>query len=672
MKKTQSFVAVLAGLILHTLAIAVAAYGGGLEMPAIFTDHMVLQQEKPVSVWGKADPDTQVTVSFGERSAQTKAGGDGSWMVALKSMKASFEPRQLMVSSGDQTLIFDDVLVGEVWLCSGQSNMQWDLARCDDAEMEIALADWPNIRLFYVQRIASDVPTDVVGQWERCSPDNAGAFSGVAYFFGRDLYQRLNVPIGLVHSSWGGTRAEAWTRCSVMAENPMTKPILDKWESDLATYDQRHEEWQQQNAAYMDIVESDLKPAEAPPLAAVAFDDSAWADATLPGNWEKTDPDLDGVVWYRKMVELPEALRGKELQLNLGMINDQDWTFVQGLAVGHLNGRSSLRLYTIPAEQTVGPTLTIAVRVFDAGADGGFESEESELWLGAMEAGAGEETVSLAGAWKMHVAYRKSPSDPVPSAEPLGPKDRHRPENLSRGMIQPLAPYALRGAIWYQGESNASRAAQYRVLLPMMIKDWRDQWNDKDMPFGIVQLANYYDVTTEPTDPPWAHLRDAQLFTAKTVPHTGLAVIIDAGMAKNIHPTDKFTVGHRLARWALHDVYDMDVLRGGPVYEKMQTKADKARVRFTDVGEGLAVRGDGPLHEFTIAGEDRVWHHAEAEIVGKDMVEVWSPQVSKAVAVRYGWSNNPADPNLVNSENLPASPFRSDDWPGPTDDALEP
>ncbi len=668
MKKIQSFVAALAGLILHTVALA-----AGLEMPAVFTDHMILQREKPVPVWGKADAGQPVTVSFGDRSAKTTAADDGTWMVKLKSMKASFEPRQLIVTSGDQTLIYDDVLVGEVWLCSGQSNMQWDLQRCDDAEDEIALADWPNIRLFYVQRIASDVPTDVVGQWERCSPENAGPFSGVAYFFGRDLYQRLNVPIGLIHSSWGGTRAEAWTRCSYMAENPITKPILDKWQSDLATYDQRHADWEKQNAAYVAKVESDLQPPEAPPLAAADYDDSAWADATLPGNWEKTDPDLDGVVWYRKVVELPQALRGKDLQLHLGMINDQDWTFVQGLAVGHMNNRSSLRLYNVPAALTDGPTLTIAVRVNDIGANGGFESEPSELWLGAADAKAGDEgTVNLAGAWKMHVAYRKSPNDPTPSAEPLGPKDRHVPENLSRGMIQPLVPFALRGAIWYQGESNASRAAQYRVLLPMMIKDWRDQWNDKDMPFGIVQLANYYDVTPEPTDPPWAHLRDAQLFTAKTVPHTGLAVIIDAGMAKNIHPTDKFTVGNRLARWALHDVYGMDVLRGGPIYRDMQAKGDKVRVRFTDVGDGLAVRGEGPLHEFTIAGEDHVWHNAEAEIVRKDMVEVWSPQVSKPVAVRYGWSNNPADPNLVNSDNLPASPFRTDDWPGPTDDVLEP
>lgn len=628
-----------------------------LRLPRIFSDHMVLQRDQPIVVWGWAAPNEKLTVSIAGNEVSVKADERGSWKATLKPLAAG-GPHELVVAAKKAKVSFSDVLVGEVWICSGQSNMEWPLNQSNDAEQEIALAKYPQIRLFTVpKRVAFEPLADLEGgEWEACSPTSIPDFSAVGYFFGRKIHQTLNVPVGLIDATWGGTIVETWTSLASVAkvkgfENTGKGLNPDSIKAENAARMKAFQVKLDQFPAVVDAAQADANHTWVAPNAPEA----GWQTMALPILWENAGwTDADGVMWFRKTVMLTPA-QATQATLSLGPIDDSDWTWVNGVKVGEtVNKYNVPRVYSVPAGVLRAGANVVAVRVEDTGGGGGFGGAAPDLRI----EGPGW-SQSLAGDWKYRPAPGKMTVIPTGGAGP-----NSRPTLLYNGMIHALVPYALQGAIWYQGESNAGRAYQYRELFPAHINDWRMLWG-REMPFYFVQLANYMEASPVPAQSEWAELREAQTMTL-SLPNTGMAVTIDIGEANDIHPRNKQDVGLRLALNALKFTYDQDVVPCGPLYKSSQVKGDEMVISFDHVGGGLMAKDKyGYLKGFSIAGADKQWHWAMARIDG-DRVVVWSPKVAKPVAVRYGWAHNPEDVNLYNKEGLPASPFRTDDWPGVT------
>jgi len=510
----------LSGTVVFVVLLVVGGAFADVKLPAVIGDNMVLQQGRKIPIWGWAEANEEVMVGVSWHSMQwgVRAGKDGKWQFEMNAPKAG-GPYE-MTLRGANTITIKNIMVGEVWVCSGQSNMQMSVRSSNNAEEETAAADFPNIRLFTVEReVAQEAKSDCVGSWTLCSPETVPDFSAVAYYFGRELHKELSIPIGLIHTSWGGTPAEAWTRRGELEKEPDFAPILKRSADAIARYPQ------------------------------------AKAD-------------------YEKELE----------------------------------------------------------------------------------------------QWKEAAKKAKEEGKPVPKKPrgPSAPLNSHTPASLYNAMIAPLIPYGIQGAIWYQGESNAGRAYQYRKLFPAMIKSWRSNWGQDDFPFLFVQLANFMAVKDDPAESAWAELREAQSMTL-ALANTGMAVIIDIGEAKNIHPKNKQDVGRRLATWALGTTYGRKTVYSGPIYKSMKVDGNRITLSFDHVGGGLVAKGEGPLKGFAVAGADEKFFWADAKIDG-DTIIVGSDEVSEPVAVRYAWADNPVC-NLYNKEGLPASPFRSDDWPGVTVDA---
>lgn len=506
-------------IVIFVLSLATVARAN-VTLPDVISSGMVLQRDQAVPIWGTADPGEAVSVRFNGQVKNTTADAKGRWLIRLPRLKATANPSVLIIE-GKNKIELSDILVGEVWLVAGQSNMQRLLSETANGAEAIANANYPTIRLFNVSRqVAFKHAKPPLGVWRACSPESVKEFSAAGYYFGVELQKELNVPIGLINSSYGGSQAEAWTPVEYLLASADLKPTVDRTKI-----------------------------------------------------WDEERP--------RVRVQYDEAIRSWREEANK-----------------------------------------------------------------ARAAGA---------------IPRPSPS--VPDAL----RENRVASSIYNGMIEPLIPFAIRGAIWYQGESNEARAQQYGILLPVMIKSWRERWGEGDFPFGIVQLPNYRESKKDPADEAWSHLREAQRLTAVSVPRTGLIVTIDIGEARDIHPKNKLDVGKRMARWALGDVYKRKLVKSGPVFQKAEISDSKIVVTFSEVGTGLKlVTGTRP-EEFAIAGADRKWYWAEAKVVGRNRVEVWSPQVSQPVAVRYAFNNNPWNPNLTNDTGIPAGPFRTDNWPGPTD-----
>jgi len=494
-----------------------------VSLPSVFSDNMVLQRGQPITVWGKANAGETVSVAIDTLKAVTVAGVNGGWSLKLGPMEAG-GPYDL-VAAGLDTVTVTNVMIGDVWVCSGQSNMQWSLDRVRDAEEDIANADFPDIRLFSAPRLSSESPLydfpDPKPSWLPCGPDTVKSFSAVAFFFGRELHEKLDVPIGLIHSSWGGSVAEAWTSMQTLLSHPELRPIVADLDSLKRVYPQEKQRYNEEAAARQQAVRDSL--AVVPPM-------------------------------------------------------------------------------------------------------------------------------------------------PLP---PRGPGERDYPSGLFNGMLSPVIPFGIKGVIWYQGESNSVRAHQYRTLFPAMIRDWRKAWGQGDFPFLYVQIAGWETETipVKGTWGSWPELREAQLM-ALSVPNTAMTVAIDIGEADNIHPNNKWEVGHRLALNAMAVAYGRPIVHMGPIYTANYREGQTIRLRFRHVADGLMAGNMEPLKGFTIAGRDRVFHPARAEISGSEVV-VGSSEVPFPVAVRYAWDDNP-DCNLYNTVGLPATPFRTDDWPGETDGRLVP
>lgn len=629
--------------------------GAQVVLPPFFNCNMVLQQGIPIPVWGWASPGEKVSVTFNNKTVITKTGKDGKWRVSLQAM--NYGGPYNMVVKGKNLRTIENILIGEVWVCSGQSNMEFNLSSALNAQAEIAASDYPEIRLFTVKKRIAQNPEENLeeGEWWQCSPISTPRFSAVAYFFGRSLYLKLKVPIGLINTSWGGTVAETWISPETISGDPDFAPVLENLKKvDLSEYSKSMEK--ELRDRYSEYSTSDQGTKDNQPLwAAPEMDDHNWKTMPLPGFIENNGlQGVDGIIWFRKNVVIDATLAGKSATIELSKINDSDVTYVNGVKVGSTELKAEARRsYTIPAGVLKAGINNITVRVEDIGGNGGIYGNANDMSIHA-EAGS----ISLAGDWKYKIGVLKINST-------LGPNSF--PTLLYNGMINPLVPYGIKGAIWYQGESNAGRAFQYRHLFPELIQDWRKQWNQGNFPFLFVQLANFMPADSLPSESTWAELREAQSMTLSLL-KTGMASAIDIGDAKDIHPKDKQTVGKRLALSALKIAYNQNVENLGPVYQDIKITGNKAEITFSHVAAGLMAKDKyGYVKGFTIAGADHKFVWAKATITGANTVLVSSPEVPVPVAVRYGWANNPNDANLYNSEGLPTDPFRTDKWKGITE-----
>jgi sialate O-acetylesterase len=522
MSLRQLFPMRAAGLVLAAagLLAATSAARAEVKLPALFTDHMVLQRDQPNRVWGWAKEGDTVTVSIAGQKHESKADDQGRWEVKLEPLSAG-GPHQLVVEGGNK-LTIGDVLVGEVWICSGQSNMQFSVANSTDGDLEVKAAKFSRIRLITVPQVGTQEPQDdFKGAWSVCSPETVGDFSGVGFFFGRQIHKTLDVPVGLIDDSWGGSACEAWIPLARLQADPHYQTMLGNWEKMAKTYD--HE----------------------------------------------------------------KAMNNHKTQL--------------------------------------------------------------ARWQAAAK--------------EARQAGKPAPQRPRPPVNQL--TGNHRPANIYNGVLHPTIGYGIRGAIWYQGESNAGRAYEYRDLFPLMIQTWRDEWKQGDFPFYWVQLADFMAEKAEPAESTWAELREAQTMTMSRLPNTGQAVIVDLGEANDIHPRNKQEVGRRLARWALAKDYGVKVAYESPLYKSLEVQGGKAVVTLDHVGAGLRTFDVADVRGFAIAGADKKFVSAKAKILGSDKIEVSSDQVSEPVAVRYAWADNPIC-NLGTKEGLAVTPFRTDDWPGMT------
>lgn len=649
------------------LCIAAPPLAAEVRLPALMGSHMVLQRDRPVRLWGWANPGEVVRISIGPTTAQVETGRDGRWSVELPGQPAG-GPHNLTIASGI-AITLQDVWFGEVWLASGQSNMEWQLSQSEGGA-EAAAAGCDELRLFTVAKATSLTPKDdVSGEWLACNASTAPPFSAVAFHFAKEIARTLGVKVGIIHSSWGGTPAEAWTSRESLAANPALREMVAEFDAALSdteakrTYAARLDAWEKANYPQDPGNDGEAQGWQLPATAT-----SDWRPMELPQQWEKAGLALDGVVWFRRTIEIPPAWAGRDLRLSLGPLDDFDVTYFQGQQVGR-TGRetpgywSIPRQYDIPGRLVVAGPAVIAVRVFDHFGGGGFSGAAPQLWIAPPD---GDQTsLPLVGTWLYKVERTVTPSTPDFSTQPRIPSadNPNSPTVLYGGMIAPLTPYAIRGVIWYQGESNAVAAHLYRTLFPTLIRDWRRAWGRPDLPFLYVQLANYQQRNPQPGDSAWAELRDAQLL-ALAMPATGMAVAIDLGDANDIHPRNKKDVGHRLARWALADTYGRNLVKSGPLFDTFSIAGSGAlRISFQHAA-GLRTSDGQPPRGFAIAGTDRVWHWAQARLEDASVV-VSSPEVPLPVAVRYAWADNP-EATLVNGEGLPASPFRTDDWPGLT------
>jgi len=637
-----------------------------LKLPTLFSDHMVLQQDHEVSIWGKYTPNNEVTIkgSWGDE-ATTKSDANGRWKIELPTPKAG-GPFNLSIVTKDSTAIFNDVLIGEVWLASGQSNMQMPLKGwppndlIQNSKAEIAAADHPQIRMFSVPWTLSINPLDSVkSKWTVSSKETAGDFSATAYFFAKRLQQELQVPVGIIHSSWGGTVAEAWTSepslrklgdfndALDLVKNPETFKLVDNWFSQFPSQDfpETKEQWEQMEFADLDA-------------AKLEFDDSAWTSIEIPGPIDQMENGaFDGAVWIRREFEISDT--SSDYILKIGAIDDMDATYINGEKVGGLAG---VGFWNVPREMVVPKSLlkkgsnVIAIRIIDTGGGG---SVDGPIELIDSNGSA----ISLKGEWKSLIIAEiylgkfygyglKNSLESRPDILQLNP---NLPSVLYNAMINPLVPYSIKGAIWYQGESNVGRDLQYRRLFPAMITDWREQWGS-EFPFYFVQIAPFI-YNPDPAMQISQNLREAQRLSLST-PKTGMVVTLDIGDPKNIHPPNKQDVGSRLAGLALANDYGKDIVDSGPSFKGLQQSGNKLILEFDHVGSGLKA-AEKLIIGFEIAGADKQYVKANASIVDNTIV-VMASGITAPVYARYAWRDD-SIASLFNQEGLPASSFSSEE-----------
>lgn len=622
------------GLFAHPLTAEV-------KLPQLFSNNMVLQRDREIVVWGWANPKEKVSVQFKGQTVKAVASPSGDWKVALRA--SSYGGPFVLKVKGERNLIeLENVMVGDVWLCSGQSNMEWPVESTANASQEIGAANHPGIRLFTVEKSMDNAERkDVEGSWSICSPETIPSFSAVGYFFGREIHTNMGIPIGLVDASWGGTVIETWTGIEMMQTLPQYQDAINECAS--SDFHNILAENEKKRSAFTSALKDD------PGVAQKWQNDPAPFNQIMkvPGNWDNTAlQNMDGSVWFRFEFEL-SGVDGKPGRLSLGAIDDQDITWINGVEVGRTNSYSERRVYDVLAGVLKEGKNTIVVNVVDYTGGGGLYSESDLLFV---EVGGAKH--SLAGDWQ----YAISVDSRQFGAKEIGPNAY--PSLLFNAMIAPLTKFPIKGTIWYQGESNVGNPQLYQTLFPNLIKNWRSRWGYA-FPFYWVNLANYMAPDKTPAESGWAELREAQSMTL-ALPKTGQALAIDIGDANDIHPRNKQDVGRRLALLALRNDYGKSVVCSGPVFDSAKTMDGKVIVSFKEVGSGLMTKDKyGYVKGFAIAGEDGQFVWAQAFIEG-EQVFVFSPLVKTPRYVRYAWGNNPDDANLYNREGLPTTPFQTD------------
>jgi sialate O-acetylesterase len=631
-----------------TLFISIPFVSAQLSVPSVFSDRMVLQRETDIPVWGDSPAGTKIMIEIGNNQARTTAGENGEWMVRLPRMEAG-GPYLMKISDLNhpgETIEFSDVLIGDVWFASGQSNMEWQVQQSMDAEKEIGNADYPGIRFFQVPHAKSLQPEDDLksGSWEVCDKNRIKTASAVAYFFARKIHTDEGIPVGILQSTWGGTPVEAWTSREMLLSSDITAQRVRNDDSlTLADFIQDSLDL----IGFWDIVYN-IKNETDKIVPVPSYDDSGWPKMEMPKTFKDWGmPFYEGIIWMRKKIRIGGTMTGKDLIINLGLPEMNYTLYFNGYeicrTIWNANPEHS---YTIPAEYIREGENIISVRMSFLWGGGGFNPPEEKMYLTD-----GTEKISLAGTWK----YRKDLELPIPKIYNY----HYYPSFLFNAMINPVIPYGLRGFIWYQGEANDTAALHYRSLFPMLISDWRIRWQQGYLPFLYVQLPNYKAVQPEPSESDWAELREAQAMTLKQ-PATGMVCTIDLGNANTIHPLNKQDVGYRLALVAEKEAYGCDCVASGPMYMNSVIEGNQITIRFSGIGSGLIVKGDNILKGFSIAGKDRKFYWARARIEGDEVI-VTSDRVTKPVAARYAWADNPAC-NLYNREGFPAVPFRTDTW----------
>jgi sialate O-acetylesterase len=638
-------------LFLFFLSYWVTPASSQVRLPRLVRDSMVLQRDSKVKIWGWAANGEKVTVSFRGRQYKTTASAEGKWLVMLPPLKAG-GPYTMDIAASNKVSL-KEILVGDVWLCAGQSNMvhQMELHSITYAK-DISEANYPQIRHFWIPTLTDlqgprdDLPT---GFWKWANPQDVRQFSAVAYFFARKIYEKTKVPIGLINASVGGTPIEAWTSEEGLKEFPSMIEVLQK-NKDSAYINSLN------RAAYAGSNNSGQNKAGDKGLTGplkwydTAYSPKGWRTINIPGFWEDQGiRNLNGVVWYRREFDIPVVMTGMPAQIQLGRIVDADALYINGVQVGTTTYQYPQRRYQVPAGLLKPGKNTFVVRVTNYSGKGGFVPDKPYILS------AGDQVLDLKGYWQYKVGETFVPQS---GTSAVGIASQNQPAALFNAMVAPVVNYAIKGILWYQGESNAGKPAEYGRLLPAFIKDWRQQWKLDDLPFLYVQLPNFMEVDYLPAESNWALLREAQL-NALSVPNTGMAVAIELGEWNDIHPDNKKDVGERLAIAARKTAYGENLVASGPLFQSAKVNGNKVVITFSHTGSGLVANDGGELSEFAIAGADKkfVWGHARIE---GNTVVVWSEAVAIPLYVRYAWADNPDNPNLYNKEGLPASPFRTD------------
>ncbi len=621
-----------------------------LKLPKIVSDGMVLQRESAVQIWGWAAKNEKISIRFIDSVYQTSADSLGNWKVELAPSPAG-GPYSMSISASD-TIIINDILIGDVWICSGQSNMELPMKRVSPIyETEIANSENNFIRHFEVpdKYNFNEPQKDLsAGSWQKANPKNILSFTAVGYFFAKELYDKYKIPIGLINASLGGAPAEAFMSEEALKQFPNHFEELQKFKDGSLIAKIESQDRVRIQAWYKLLNEKD----EGYYLSHTSWKDpllntSKWSLMKIPGYWSNTKlGNVNGVVWFRKEFRIPSSAAGLPAKLNLGRIVDADSVFVNGVFVGTTGYQYPPRRYEIPAGVLKKGKNIIVVRVINEQGEGGFVPDKP------YEINVGGKTINLKGDWKYRLGC---------VMEPLASQTfvRWKPAGLYNAMIHPLLNFNIKGVIWYQGESNVSRAEEYKTLFPALINNWRKSWNQGDFPFLFVQLPNFLEAQKQPSDGGWARFREIQM-KALSLPKTGMAVAIDLGEWNDVHPLNKKDVGKRLAISAQKIAYgDDSIVFSGPIYKSMEIVDNKIIISFDHCGSGLVVKGGRELKHFAIAGNDMKFVWAKAKIENGKVV-VWNDKIKNPVAVRYAWANNPEGANLYNKEGLPVSPFRTD------------
>jgi sialate O-acetylesterase len=623
-----------------------------IKLPAIVGDNMVLQRDVKVNIWGWATKGSEILVNFNAKTYKTITDASGKWSTKLDATKAG-GPYKMTIKGDGSDLSINNILMGEVWICSGQSNMEYQLrAERFKTKYDSEIANSTNdiIRQFSVEKAVSADPLNdcISSGWKAANPTSILDFSAIGYFFGLELYKQLNVPIGLIRSSWGGTKAEAWTSIEGLKEFPQFNTDINvlkdpvKLEQKRVDFRKNWKNWDNR------LQKEDKGYVSGKAEWAGNIDESGWTIIADPDFVSKFGfTDKTGSFWFRKTIVLTEDMTKSDAIIILGRMDDADSTYFNGQWIGATNGYNN-RNYTVPAKFLKVGENTIAVRIVNFGGRGGIFPEDKRNFK------SGDKELIISGDWKF------KPGAVIPP-KPGEYNVQNLATSLYNGMVSPLLPFTIKGVVWYQGESNSDRSEEYKTLFPAMISDWRTKFNQGNFPFIFMQLAAFESNAKQD----WAELREAQSMTLSKVPNTGMAVGIDIGEQKDIHPIYKKEAGSRLALSAMKVAYKDDKqVTSGPIYKSMTVLGDKVIITFDNIGSGLEAK-NGVLKQFTIADESKNFVAAQAEIVGNTVV-VTAKEVSKPIAVRYAYSSYPEGCNLYNKEGLPASPFRTDNWPGIT------